>query len=220
MGRLTADSSALIGRREERKAQNRAKLLAAARHVFAEKGLGEATARDIVRETDLATGTFYNYFEDKEDAFRALLGELSEKARAAARAQRRRPGRTLEERVEGAYRVYFQIAIEDRELFAVIRRNASVIAMLPDENLFEAGIAELVEDLIGWKAEGHLPLSALDLEYLATSMAGAGFQVANRLMDHQPPDIDAAAQFCTQLFIGGINQLIAASAPVPAAVSS
>lgn len=220
MGRLTADSPALAGRREERKAHNRAKLLAAARRVFAEKGLGEATARDIVRETDLATGTFYNYFTDKEDAFRALLAELSEKARAAARRQRRRPGRTLEERIEAAYRVYFQIAVEDRELFAVVRRNASVIAMLPDENLFEAGIGELFEDLIEWRAEGHLPLSALDLDYLATSMAGAGFQVANRLMDREPLDIDAAARFCTQLFIGGINQLIAATAPLPAAVSS
>ncbi|MEA2467507.1 MAG: hypothetical protein QOJ57_1633, partial [Thermoleophilaceae bacterium] len=59
------------GRREERKAQNREKLLLAARKVFAEKGYGEATARDIVRETDLATGTFYNYFSDKQDAFMA-----------------------------------------------------------------------------------------------------------------------------------------------------
>src|SRR5256714_8583051 len=105
------------GRREERKAQNRAKLLEAARKVFAEKGVGEATARDIVRETDLATGTFYNYFADKQDAFRALLREFSERARVAARAQRRRPGSTLEDRIEGAYRAYFAIVVEDRQLF-------------------------------------------------------------------------------------------------------
>src|SRR5438445_10576968 len=131
-----AESSVLTGRREERKANNRAKLLAGARRVFAEKGLGEATARDIVRETDLATGTFYNYFDDKEDAFRALLGELADKARAAVRAHRREPGRTLEERIEGAYRAYFELAVEDRELFAVFRRNAGVIAMMPEEGLF------------------------------------------------------------------------------------
>src|SRR3954447_10944170 len=89
-------------RREERKAQNRAKLLDAARKVFAEKGLGEATARDIVRETDLASGTFYNYFRDKEDAFRALLEEMAQRSRAIVRAQRREPGRTMEERVANA----------------------------------------------------------------------------------------------------------------------
>src|SRR5436305_11504904 len=104
------------GRREERKAQNRAKLLVAARKVFAEKGLGEATARDIVRETDLATGTFYNYFDSKEDAFRALLGELADKVRGAVIAQRGRPGTTLEDRVHGAYLAYFELAVEDAEL--------------------------------------------------------------------------------------------------------
>src|SRR3989442_8580106 len=96
-----ADSSVLTGRREERKAHNRAKLLAGARKVFAEKGLGEATARDIVRETDLATGTFYNYFDDKEDAFRALLEEIAEKARTAVRVQRREAPRALPGRAEG-----------------------------------------------------------------------------------------------------------------------
>src|SRR3978361_478776 len=91
------------GRREERKAQNRAKLLVAARKVFAEKGYGEATARDIVRETDLATGTFYNYFADKQAAVMALLDEMSEKGRALVREQRIQPGRTLEELVANAY---------------------------------------------------------------------------------------------------------------------
>src|SRR3954464_2813877 len=87
------------GRREERKAQNRAKLLVAARKVFAEKGYGEATAHDIVRETDLASGTFYNYFADKQDAFMALLDEMSEKGRALVRAQRPDMNLTLAERV-------------------------------------------------------------------------------------------------------------------------
>src|SRR3954454_12812364 len=108
-------SAGAAGRREERKAENRAKLLAAARKVFAEKGLGEATARDIVRETDLATGTFYNYFRHKADAFRALLQDLADKARGVARHPRRDPGLTVEQRLEGAYRAYFEFVVEERE---------------------------------------------------------------------------------------------------------
>jgi AcrR family transcriptional regulator len=200
-----ADSQALAGRREERKAQNRAKLLGAARRVFADKGLGEATARDIVRETDLATGTFYNYFADKEDAFRALLAELSERARDAVRAQRREPGRSLEQRIHGAYHAYFEMAVEDRELFAVFRRNAGVIALMPEDGLFETGIAELFDDLMDWAREGELP--DVDLDYLATAMVGTGFQVATHLADRDPPDVDAAARFCTRLFMGGISSL-------------
>src|SRR2546423_11464500 len=145
------------GRREERKAQNRAKLLEAARKVFAEKGYGEATARDIVRETDLATGTFYNYFEDKQDAFMALLDEMAEKGRAIARAQRQDSARSLEERIANAYRAYFEWAVEEDEMFEVFRRNASVIALMPDREPFELGISELVEDMTEWAAAGDMP---------------------------------------------------------------
>ena len=60
-------------RRDATKQANRTAILDAARAVFADLGYGAATVRDIVRRTDLATGTFYNYFPDKEAVFRALL---------------------------------------------------------------------------------------------------------------------------------------------------
>ena len=91
-GALGRGAEAAAARRREQKAHSRAKLLAAARKVFAEKGLGEATARDIVRESDLSTGTFYNHFRDKEQAFRAVLEELGEKGRAALQEARMREG--------------------------------------------------------------------------------------------------------------------------------
>jgi AcrR family transcriptional regulator len=200
---MIATSAPPTGRREERKAQNRAKLLAAARKVFAEKGLGAASARDIVRETDLASGTFYNYFGDKYDVFHALLAELGEKARAAVRAQRQVPGRTLEQRVEGAYRAYFELMLEERELFEVLRRNAGLVGIVSDEDVFEAGISELFEDLVDWSNAGDLP--RLDLDYLAAAMVGAGFQIMTHLIEREPPEVEAAAKFCTRLFLGGVR---------------
>jgi AcrR family transcriptional regulator len=194
------------GRREERKAENRAKLLAAARKVFAEKGVGEATARDIVRETDLATGTFYNYFADKDDAFRALLDEASERARAMARSQRMQPGRALEERVAGAYRAYFEWAVSERELFEVFRRNAGLITLAPgEEGMFESGITEMFEDFAEWAKAGDIP--EVDFDYLAGATVAAGFQIASRLVDREPSDVEAATRFCTRHFLGGLRAL-------------
>src|SRR3954465_4607055 len=161
------------GRREARKAENRAKLLVAARKVFAEKGYGEATARDIVRETDLASGTFYNYFTDKQDAFMALLDEMGEKGRALVRAQRQDTTRSLEQRVSNAYHAYFEWAVEENDLFEVFRRNAGVIALMPDREPFELGISELIEDITAWAEAGDLPEA--DYEYLAAAAAGMGF---------------------------------------------
>ena len=205
MSEALVTSPEAAGKRQERKAANRAKLLAAARKVFAEKGLGAATARDIVRETDLATGTFYNYFDSKEAVFTALIEELAQKARERVRAERRSPGLTVEERVEGAYRTYFELVLEERELFEVFRRNAGVIAAMADRDWFADGEGDLLEDLLAWARAGEMP--DVDLRLLTQAMFGAGVHVANHLIDEDAPDVEAAARFCAKLFLGGVRAL-------------
>ena len=202
---MSVDTLSSAGKRQERKAQNRAKLIAAARKVFAEKGVGAATARDIVRETDLATGTFYNYFESKEEVFTALLEELADKARERVRSPRQEPGLSLEQRIEGAYRAYFELVMEERELFAVFRRNAGVVALMADRDWFRDGETDLVEDLGKWMRAGDMPV--VDLDLLAQAMFGAAVHVANHLVDQESPDIDAAARFCAALMVSGVRAL-------------
>lgn len=79
-----------IGKRASNRASNRDAILMAARHVFAERGFGGTTVRDIIRRTALASGTFYNYFDSKEAVFEALSVEVGEDLRrrlAEARAR-------------------------------------------------------------------------------------------------------------------------------------
>lgn len=205
---IGGDPVAQAGRREERKAQNRAKLLSAARKVFAEKGLGEATARDIVRETDLATGTFYNYFRDKDEVFRALLEEFEQRVTDATLPLRRDPSLTLEERVEYGARAFFQVVAEDAELFRVLRRNAGTVAILPSEAVFPTGMDEFHKDIERWRQEGVLP--GIDLDYLSAAIAGAATQIANRMVDRDPPDAEGAAKFLSATVLG-IIQTVAAT---------
>ena len=192
--------------REQQKQENRAKLVAAARKVFAEKGLAAATARDIVRETDLATGTFYNYFEDKEDAFRAVFDEWAEQARMAAREKRLQPGISLEQRIYDSYHSYFELVVADPEMFEVLRRNADAIAMMGSEDLFAEAVRELVEDMQQWVAEGQLPSEVEEwLPHVARSLAGGGFQIAAHMADEGVSDVDATASFCTRLMLEGLR---------------
>jgi AcrR family transcriptional regulator len=195
-------------KRTEQKRENRAKLLDAARKVFAEKGLAAATARDIVRETDLATGTFYNYFTDKEDAFRAVMDEFTALARVGAREERRKPGVNLEERVFNAYCGFFQLVAEDPEMFEIFRKNADAIAMLGAGDLFEGAVRELAEDMRQWVREGQLPPEVEPwLIATAHSMAGGGFQLAGHMLEEGASDVDATARFCTRLLLDGLRGL-------------
>jgi AcrR family transcriptional regulator len=192
------------GKREATKAANRAAILDAARDVFAELGYGAATVRDIVRRTDLATGTFYNYFPDKESVLRALFDEVAAEARARIRAGRR-SAPSPEEFVRRGFGAYYEFLAEDRRMFDLLRRNAGTIRTLFDEPGLLAGVGELEEDMRTAIAAGAMP--DLDVELMARAMVGAGFEVGVLMLEGDPPDVQRAVTFVTELFLGGIERM-------------
>jgi AcrR family transcriptional regulator len=196
------------GRREATKQANRAAILEAARDVFAEVGFGAATVRDVVRRTELASGTFYNYFPDKEAVFRELLEQSAQEARARVRTARRR-ATTLEDFVTEAYRAYFDFLASDRQTFELVRRNAGTIRTRFAEAAFGLGVAELEQDLRDGIAAGVVP--AVDAGYMAAAMVGAGFEIGVRMVESEPADVDGATRLAGALFLGGIERLRAAT---------
>jgi AcrR family transcriptional regulator len=61
-----------------RGARTRQALVQAARRVFERDGFLDARITDITAEAGVAAGTFYTYFTSKEDAFAAVMEEVSE----------------------------------------------------------------------------------------------------------------------------------------------
>ncbi len=194
-------TATLPGKREATKAANRAAILVAARDAFAELGFGQATVRDIVRRTDLASGTFYNYFPDKEAVFRDLVREVAQEARRRVRAARQ-AAHTPREFVEDAYRAYFGFIVEDAGRAAFLSRNAGAIRVMFEESEGPAGIGELAEDLRAAIAAGEL--AAVDVEYCAGAMVAVGLELGQRLVERDPTDVEGATRFATQLFLGGV----------------
>ena len=65
-------------RTRKKKDFKRTAMMQAAVQVFADKGYHSATIRDIVAAADVAVGTFYFYFPDKETLFVYLYEETAE----------------------------------------------------------------------------------------------------------------------------------------------
>ncbi len=194
-----------MSRREATKAANRQAILDAAIEVFADLGFGAASVRDIVRRTDLATGTFYNYFPDKDTVLRAVLDDVG--ARIAARVQAaRHEARDLEAFVGDGFRAYFEVVAADRRLLHLLRRNAGTIRAMFEEPALLAVSEQLLEDLRAGIAAGTLP-PGLDPEYMAGAMVGAGFEVGVLMLEREPPDVEGAVAFVTALFVGGLEQV-------------
>jgi AcrR family transcriptional regulator len=63
----------------QRGRETRAALIAAARQVFERDGFLAARITDITAAADVATGSFYNYFQDKDDVFAALMEQTYER---------------------------------------------------------------------------------------------------------------------------------------------
>src|ERR1700712_3246281 len=115
--------AALLGKREQTKAQNRELILAAARQVFAEMGYGAATVRDIIRATPLASGTFYNYFKSKEEVYQAIRDEVALTIRPHLQEERAR-ATTVEEFISGSFRTFFAFVARNRLDFRHLRVRA------------------------------------------------------------------------------------------------
>ena len=64
--------------RTARGERTRRQILDAALHEFGERGFNDASIVGITGRAKVALGTFYTYFDSKEEVFRAVVGDLSE----------------------------------------------------------------------------------------------------------------------------------------------
>lgn len=62
--------------------QTRDKLLQAAEIEFGEQGFHDASISGITQQAGVALGTFYTYFESKQEIYKALVGYMSHRVRS------------------------------------------------------------------------------------------------------------------------------------------
>ena len=86
--------------RTERGRKTLRRLLEAAAAEFGERGFHDAAITGITQRAGVALGTFYTYFESKEEVFRALVRDMSRATRAhVAEAVKGAPDRLAAERL-------------------------------------------------------------------------------------------------------------------------
>jgi len=63
---------------EKQNKERRQRIMKCSLDLFIEKGYFNTSTRDIIALSEVGTGTFYNYFIDKEDILKALLEDFAE----------------------------------------------------------------------------------------------------------------------------------------------
>ena len=199
------------GKREQTKARNRSVILDAARAVFAEIGYDAASVRDIVARTDLAPGTFYNYFPDKQSVLLALTSEATAEGSRRIR-EARAQATTLRDLAYHGFRAYFEFIVHDPVMFELMRRNASTLRALGvDATGFAEGMQDLRADLDAGMKSGRVP--PLPMAYVPQVITAIAFEVGASMVQSDPPDIEGATRFAAELCLGGLQRLSKMATP-------
>jgi AcrR family transcriptional regulator len=202
MGQEQTEGSEPAGKREQNKAANRAEILKAAREIFTTLGYEAATVRDIIRRTNLASGTFYNYYPDKESIFRALLYDMEERRRTHRR-ELTRGAKDLEGSLRNGFRAYYEHVAADVEMFELLRRNSGVLGGFFEDPVLAEGSDKTRSLLQATMDRGELP--EMDADYLAGAISGISWEIAVRMIRRKPIDVDAAVETATRMAVGGIE---------------
>jgi TetR/AcrR family transcriptional regulator len=90
------ETKSIIPRRERQKIAQRQEMLAAALELFSEKGYHNVSMHEIAAKAEFAIGTLYKFFSNKEDLYKALILELSDRFHAALSKAIEAPGDEIE----------------------------------------------------------------------------------------------------------------------------
>lgn len=105
--------------RTERGRKTLRALLDAAASEFGEKGFHDGSISGITRRAGVALGTFYTYFDSKDDVFRALVHDMSEQVRTSvAPAIAAAPNQIAAERAGLAS--FLEFVGEHKEIYRII----------------------------------------------------------------------------------------------------
>jgi AcrR family transcriptional regulator len=159
-------------RQKRRSTRTRNKILAAARAIFAEKGLASATIDEIAERADVGRGSFYYHFTDKEEiigeVLEDILNELTKLMKARCKDQN--DLKSLLDSMIQAHIEFFSNRWEDFVLY--YQGRADLTLDLSYEGLETPFLIYLnrIEDLVD--AVIPQPISKLRLRRLACAIAG------------------------------------------------
>lgn len=131
MRRAPAAEPPRLSRRERRKIATREALIKAAQEIIAAKGVYWAVIEEITERADVAKGSFYQYFRDRDDLLHVLLTRRLEELRVLIDVTP--PTGRLAERVRRLVRHHLDYFLEHEDFLLFLHQIRGLIKMREDE---------------------------------------------------------------------------------------
>lgn len=180
-------------RTRDKKDAKRTAMMQAAARVFAEKGYHAATVRDVVSAAEVAIGTFYFYFPDKETLFVYLYEETADFLLRAIEQGLRR-GDDLPGRFAAALQSFVNIATYEPAVVQLLLVGGvgAVPALAESRGRFRNDLADLWQDVLD-EALNRGDIAPQNTRLTAQGLAGAFDEIVLHLLSLPEPSLVAAA---------------------------
>jgi len=194
---MVATTKKSKGRRANQKQVNRQEIIDAANRLLANGGPAEINVRRIVRETTLASGTFYNYFRSLDDLLEAIAVEAFDRF-CETLNELERNAASFEEFVLAAFTAFFRYSLQERQRMNDIRA--------PQHTPAQTRISQEIFDYVSRALEkSAIPKSQF------SNIAAIAIGMTKELDATNPianlSQADALAAFASSVFIGSIDAL-------------
>ncbi|MEE3294634.1 MAG: TetR/AcrR family transcriptional regulator [Pseudomonadota bacterium] len=197
-------NNSTTGKRETNKEANRIKIIESGIEIFSKKGIGDTTVRDIIRNTGLASGTFYNYFKNKEEVLIAALDEAAYDL-AKILQKGRKKANNLEEFIEFQVDPFFEMVSELPELFFILSTNLEVVDRFTIQTpQMTLAIEDLKKDLE--LAIKNKIIPDVDIDYFSTVFTSVIEGVAiEYVSNNKKTDLELAKDFCVNFLVKSLK---------------
>jgi len=172
-------------------------------HVFSTIGMDASAVRDIVEQSGLSPGSYYNYFGTKEALFDVILQDLMERIRAAANEARAQAD-DLEPMLLLSYRAFLDLVLSIDGAAKFVELNQHHIRSRLGSLAATVGLlADLQIDIR--RAMNGAIISDSELAMMAAAIFANGTEalfLAQARASYDPAEL---SRFMTKLMMGGLN---------------
>jgi len=191
-----------FGKREQTKVRNRDMILAAAKRVFADKGYETATVRDIIRGTDLASGTFYNYFKSKDEIASAIATDAAQRLRPILHRQRLHAN-DFPSYLYGILSGYFRFLVEEYSIEGPNGRRVMRPPTTHDPTPAQTDVFRDIRSAVSDRFAAELDAEA-DAEFITAAITGIARNIGLQMLYRKYQDPEGAARFAADIILRGL----------------
>ena len=191
------------GAREKNKTKNRQAILEAGIRVFISKGVSETTVRDIIRSTGLASGTFYNYFNSKEEVLVAIFNDFAKEIGKTVRDENIQPN-NFEEFLRIKLTRFFKFVSSKPEIYMIMSNNHNLV------NNFSINTPQIIleidylkEEINDYIKKGVFP--NFDVDLFALVVRPITDSLAQEMMSQKKIDINNYTEKCINFLTKGLG---------------